>query len=439
MSIKQILIEKIQNKQSTQAVIGLGYVGLPLAVELAKQGLKVVGIDVDARKVDAINSGISYIPDVATEEVKQLVEQGFLSATTDFSILKEADTVNICVPTPLGKTREPDLSYVIAAVDAIADYLHDGLLIILESTTYPGTTEEIVVPRITKNNYVIGEQIFIAFSPERIDPGNKNFGVHNTPKLVGGVTPNCTELAIALYSHAIHHVVPVSSPTAAEMAKLLENTFRAVNIGLVNEVALMCDRLGIDAWEVIDAAATKPFGFMAFYPGPGLGGHCIPVDPHYLSWKLKTLNYNSRFIELASDINTNMPHYVVDKVTDALNQVEKSVRNSTVLILGVAYKRDIDDVRESPALDVINLLRKKGALVTYHDPYVAKIRLDEDGRDILETSEYSQQALSQADCVVVITDHSTYDWQEIVNHSRVIVDTRHATANVDGDAIRIWL
>jgi UDP-N-acetyl-D-glucosamine dehydrogenase len=437
MSIKETLLQKIKDKQARVAVVGLGYVGLPLAVEFAEVGLTVIGLDLDERKVKQINAGESYIPDIPTDRLAPLVKSGHLQATTDYADLKQADTVNICVPTPLRKTKDPDMSYIISAVDSIAQVAHEGMLIVLESTTYPGTTEEIVQPRIEAQGLKAGETVFIAFSPERIDPGNQQYGVHNTPKVVGGITAHCSEIAGVLYSHAVGEVVPVSSPTTAEMVKLLENTFRAVNIGLVNEIALMCDKLNINAWEVIGAAATKPFGFMPFYPGPGLGGHCIPVDPHYLSWKLKTLNYNARFIELASDINTSMPYYVVDKIVDALNDQSQSVRGARIVVLGVAYKRDVDDVRESPALDVIGLLQQKGADVQYHDPFVPQIRLDDNTP--MQSITYSIEALKAAHCVVIITDHTQYDWQEVVGNSKVVVDTRHATSDVTEPDNRIWL
>lgn len=437
MDHKAQLQQKLNERSATAAVIGMGYVGLPLAVEFAKVGFHVIGVDTDPRKVEKLNRGESYIPDIQEAELRPLVESGHLRATTDYNTLAQADTVNICVPTPLRKTKDPDMSFVISAVDSIAEVAHPGMLIVLESTTYPGTTHEIVRPRIEARGLKTGEDVFIAFSPERIDPGNKTYGVHNTPKVVGGVTPHCADVAHALYQHAVAEVVPVSSPTAAEMVKLLENTFRAVNIGLVNEVALMCDRLGIDAWEVIEAAATKPFGFMPFYPGPGLGGHCIPVDPHYLSWKLKTLNYNARFIELASEINTSMPIYVVDKVTNALNDDGKAVRGSQVLVLGVAYKRDVDDVRESPALDIIGLLQQKGAAVLYNDPYVPQVHIE--GETTLQSTAYSPALLAECDCVVIVTNHSSYNYAEITEHARLIVDTRHATAETPGKARVVML
>jgi UDP-N-acetyl-D-glucosamine dehydrogenase len=361
MDYKSALLERFAAHDATVGVVGLGYVGLPLAVEFAAAGFNVIGYDVSAAKVEKLNSAGSYIPDIPAGQIAPLVAAGKLRATTDAGDLAAADAISICVPTPLRKTKDPDMSYIIQAVETVKQIAHKGLLVVLESTTYPGTTTELIVPQLEALGFTVGEDVFVAFSPERIDPGNKTYQVRNTPKVIGGVTPDCTEVTTGLYCAAVDHVVPVSSPTAAEMVKLLENTFRAVNIGLVNEMALMCDKLGVDTWEVIEAAATKPFGFMPFFPGPGLGGHCIPVDPHYLSWKLKTLNYNARFIELASEINTSMPYHVVDKIVDALNDDSKSVRGSRVVVLGVAYKRDVDDVRESPALDVIGLLREKGA------------------------------------------------------------------------------
>ncbi|HLV37666.1 MAG TPA: nucleotide sugar dehydrogenase [Spirillospora sp.] len=434
MSVKESLLDKIAQREATIGVVGLGYVGLPLAVAFAQVGFKVIGLDVSERKVTSINSGESYIGDIATDELRPLVEAGRLSATLDYADLRSVDAIIICVPTPLRKTKDPDMSYVIQAVEAVAQIAHEGMLITLESTTYPGTTEEIIVPKLLHNGFRIGENVFAAFSPERIDPGNQKYRVRNTPKVVGGVTPACTEVAQALYGTAIDQVIPVSSPTAAEMVKLLENTFRAVNIGLVNEVALMCEKLDVNVWEVIEAAKSKPFGFMPFYPGPGLGGHCIPIDPHYLSWKLKTLNYTARFIELASEVNTSMPVHVVNKVMNALNDDCKSVKGSRVLILGAAYKRDVDDVRESPALDIIGLLRTKGALVSYHDPYVPSIHLEMGGEITLESTTYNDALLENADAVVIVTDHQVYDWQHVVDHSRVVVDTRNATKGYTGKA-----
>lgn len=442
MSIKQLLLNRLQNREAKVGIVGLGYVGLPLAVEFAEAGFTVIGVDLSAAKVDSLNRGESYIGDIPTARLKPLVESGKLCGATDYEILREADTVSICVPTPLRKTKDPDMSYVIESMNAIAEIAHPGMLIVLESTTYPGTTEELIKPRLEAAGFTVGQDIFVAFSPERIDPANPIYGVRNTPKVVGGLTENSLEVAVALYSTAVDTVVPVSSPTAAEMVKLLENTFRAVNIGLVNEMALMCDKLGIDVWEVIEAARTKPFGFMPFYPGPGLGGHCIPIDPHYLSWKLKTLNYTARFIELASEINASMPLYVVEKVTDALNDDGKAVRGSKIVILGTAYKRDVDDVRESPALDVISLLKQKGAQVVYHDPHVASLRIggheehdnghSTEGSEVMHSATYSDDLLASADCVVIITDHSTYDWSHVVATSKVIVDTRHVTQKHNG-------
>ena len=432
MSHKEELLRRIESREARVGIVGLGYVGLPLAVEFAEAGFTVVGVDVTEEKVAMLNNGESYIGDIPSERLAPLVKNGKFSASVDYGVLKDVDAVSICVPTPLRKTKDPDMSYVIKAVDSVSAVAHDGMLIVLESTTYPGTTEELVEPKLRDAGFIIGEEVFIAFSPERIDPSNPTYGVRNTPKVVGGVTPACTEVTMALYETAVDLVVSVSSPTAAEMVKLLENTFRAVNIGLVNEIALMCDKLGINVWEVIEAAKTKPFGFMPFYPGPGLGGHCIPIDPLYLSWKLKTLNYTARFIELASEINTSMPAYVVTKVADALNEDGKSVKGSKVVVLGVAYKRDVDDMRESPALDVLHLLIQKGAHVSYHDPHVPSLRL-EDGH-LLENAAYSDSLLSGADCVVIITDHSSIDWSHVTKTAKVVVDSRNATAKAPGTA-----
>ncbi len=433
MNHKDLLLSKIADRKAIVAVAGLGYVGLPLAVEFAEAGFRVLGLDVDESKVRTLNAGRSYIDDVPPDSVSRLVEAGMLRATSDYQDLRAADAISICVPTPLRKTRDPDMSYIIQAARSIAEICQPGMLIVLESTTYPGTTEELILPKITRERLDIGKEVFVAYSPERIDPGNRQYSVRNTPKVVGGITNNCAEVARALYQAAVDTIVSVSSPTAAEMVKLLENTFRAVNIGMVNEMALMCDKLDIDVWEVINAAASKPFGYMPFYPGPGLGGHCIPVDPHYLSWKLRTLDYNARFIELASEVNASMPLYVLDKITQALNDQEKSVRGSQVLILGAAYKRDVDDVRESPALDIISLLRQRGAEVAYCDPHVAELQLDPETR--LKAADYSPALLRSADCVVVVTDHSAFDWQEIAANSTVIVDTRHVYICRDGGHI----
>lgn len=427
INYQEYLLEKLENRTAKIGIVGLGYVGLPLAVAFAEVGFEVMGVDLESRKVEILNSARSYIPDIPTEQLSPLVKNGKLKAYSNYDILREADFISVCVPTPLRKTKDPDMTYVIQATDEIAKIKHEGMLVVLESTTYPGTTHEILAPRLESDGLKIGENIFLAFSPERIDPGNQQFHVRNTPKVVGGMTPACQEVVAAYYGMIIDEIITVSSPTTAEMVKLLENTFRAVNIGLVNEIALMCNKLNIDVWEVIEAAASKPFGFMPFYPGPGLGGHCIPVDPHYLSWKLKTLNYTARFIELASEINTEMPYYVVSKVTDALNDEAKAVRGSHVAVLGVAYKKDIDDVRESPALDVIQLLEEKGARVTYHDPYVPSVRL-EHGR-IMHSTPYSLEWLESTDCVVIVTNHTVYDYGEILQHSSLVVDTRNATAN----------
>ena len=421
------LLDKIETRRARAGVVGLGYVGLPLAVELAKAGFRTTGIDLDARKVRAINDGESYIPDVPEGDVRGLRKAGTLDATTDFSVVKELDTINICVPTPLRKTKDPDMSYIVSAVEAIAEHLHPGLLISLESTTYPGTTDEVVQPLLEAKGLKAGKDFFLAFSPERVDPGNATFHTRNVPKVVGGLTPDCLRLATALYASAIDNIVPVSSTRVAEMVKLLENTFRAVNIGLVNELALMCDRMNIDVWEVVDAAKTKPFGFMAFYPGPGLGGHCIPIDPFYLSWKAKQSGFDPRFIELAGHINGAMPHYVVEKIGDALNTRRKSINGSNILIAGVAYKRDIDDMRESPSLDVMGLLHAKGAHVSYVDPYVPVVHGREwSGRFDISAVEVARGSFAAYDCVVIITDHKTFDYDAMVAEADLIVDTRNA-------------
>jgi UDP-N-acetyl-D-glucosamine dehydrogenase len=445
--MKNHLLSRIHDHTAAVAVIGLGYVGLPLAVAFAESGFQVVGIDVDPSKVDAINQGRSYISDIPSDRLAPLTIDHWqltidhsppsrLTATTDYSLLSHCDVAIICVPTPLNKTRDPDVRFLIAAGESVARYIHPSMLVVLESTTYPGTTEELLRPmleegirgqksegqRSESQRAEVGVDFFLAFSPERIDPGRTDWTVENTPKVVGGVTPACLEAAMALYQQAVDRVVPVSSPAAAEMTKLLENTFRAVNIALVNEVAIMCDKLGIDVWEVIEAAATKPYGFMKFTPGPGVGGHCIPLDPHYLSWKLKTLNYNARFIQLAGEINSDMPRYWVEKVVDALNQAGKPLKGSNVLVLGVAYKKDIDDVRESPALDIVELLRQKGADVRYHDPYVAEFAHNGHG---LRSEADLESALRAADCVVIVTDHSVYDWRHVSQMATALVDTRN--------------
>ena len=434
------LFDKIQSHRARAGVVGLGYVGLPLAVELARAGFDTTGIDLDPRKVDAINRGTSYIPDVPAGEVAALVAAGRLRATTEFSAAADLDTINICVPTPLRKTKDPDMSYVASAVEGIARVLRPGTLVILESTTYPGTTQEFVKPRLEAGGLRAGTDFFLAFSPERVDPGNPAFNTHNVPKVVGGIDPESTRLAGALYSSAIEHIVPVSSPQVAEMVKLLENTFRAVNIGLANEIAMMCDRLGVDVWEVVEAAATKPFGFMPFYPGPGLGGHCIPIDPFYLSWKAKQSGFDCRFIELAGQVNGGMPHVVMSKIADALNQQQKSVNGSTVLVLGVAYKREIDDIRESPSLDVMTLLLQKGARVQYADPYVPTLATWHGGPDLAEamtSKPLTATTIAKADCVVVLTDHRVVDYAMVQRHATVVVDTRNAITGVHANVFRL--
>ena len=418
------LLERITRKDVAVGIIGLGYVGLPLAIAFAAAGYRVTGIDVDAQKVAGIRRGESHVADIDGKRVAALVASGQLTATTDYAVLSELDAVSICVPTPLNKTGDPDISFIVSAADAIARHLHRGMVVVLESTTYPGTTRELILPRLAANGQAlqVGEDFFLAFSPERIDPGREDWTTVNTPKVMAGITPACLEVARALYGGAIETIVPVSSTDAAEMVKLLENTFRAVNIGLVNEVLLMCDRLGLDAWEVIDAAATKPFGFMKFTPGPGLGGHCIPIDPLYLSWKLKTLKYTARFIELAAEINTGMPAYWVEKVQDALNEAGKPVKGSSILVLGVTYKRNVSDLRESPSLDIIHLLQQKGAEISYHDPYVPEFAVD--GMRLVSVADVNQ-AVHAADCVVVVTDHDAYDWRHIREQAKLCVDTRH--------------
>lgn len=426
MSIKETLIAKLQDKSAVVVILGLGYVGLPLAAVFGEAGYTVIGIDPVQEKVDLINRGQSYVMDVPTETVAALVRAGKLSATTDFAACARADAVSICVPTPLRKTGDPDLSYIISATEGLAPYVHPGMVVVLESSTYPGTTREMVLPRLTdRSGLKAGDDLFIAFSPERVDPGRTDWTTKNTPKVVGGITEDCSDVAAAWYAEALDTVVRVSTTEAAEMAKLLENTFRMINIGLVNELAIMCDRLGVDVWEVIDAAATKPFGFMKFSPGPGLGGHCIPIDPLYLSWKMKALNYNARFIELASEINTNMPRFAVNKVQDALNERGKAVKGSRILVLGVAYKPDIDDIRESPALDVIHLLEQKGAHVEYHDPYIPRFRHDSwDMQSIADADLPARTAA--ADAVVIITNHKWYDYAALLAQAQLIVDTRNA-------------
>ena len=442
MDVKRLLLNTIESRQALVSVVGLGYVGLPLAVALAQAGFTVVGVDVDEGRVTAVNRGESYVEDIPSEVLAAVTER--LRATTNYDALHRADVVLICVPTPLSKTKDPDVSYILSAGREIGQRLHPGMLVVLESTTYPGTTEELLLPTLldaysasrgtSVTPLTVGRDFFLAFSPERIDPGRTDYTLRTTPKVVGGMTPACREVASALYNTIVDRLVPVSSPRVAEMTKLLENLFRTVNIALVNEVAIMCDRLGIDVWEVIEAASTKPFGFMPFYPGPGLGGHCLPVDPHYLAWKLKSMNYNARFVHLAAEINFQMPAYVVGKIADALNDEGKPVRGSRVLLLGVAYKPNVADTRESPALEVARLLLAKGANLAYHDPHVPAV--DVDGQ-CLESIPLTAATLAEADCTVVLTNHSAYDWDWIARHARLIVDTRNACRNVRGGAARI--
>jgi UDP-N-acetyl-D-glucosamine dehydrogenase len=418
-----MLKQKILDRSARFGVIGLGYVGLPLAVEFAKVGMRVTGFEVDTRKVESLLAGESYIGDVPSTEVAPLVKRGLFSATTDFDELAQMDVVSICVPTPLSKTRDPDMSYVVAATEAVRRRLRKGQLIILESTTYPGTTDELMLVELEKTGLKLGKDFHLAFSPERVDPSNPQYGIKNTPKLVGGVDAESGELAHLFYSQAIDRVIKLSSAAAAEMSKLLENTFRSVNIGLVNEMALMCERLGLDVWEVIDGAASKPFGFMKFVPGPGVGGHCIPLDPFYLSWKLRTLNYRARFIELAGEINSEMPHYVVRLVSEALNTEKKSVNGSRILLLGVAYKNDVADMRESPALDILSVLEKEGAQVSYHDSFVPEFR---HGEKSYKQVDLTAEELKKADCVVITCKHKGVDWKFVAQHAKLIVDSRNA-------------
>ena len=425
------LLDKLRAREARCGIVGLGYVGLPLAVELAHAGFHVIGLDVQESKVAQLNAGRSYIQDVSSETLEPLVDSGKLRATTDFSIVAQLDTINICVPTPLRKTKDPDMSYIVSACEQIAQHIRPGTLVILESTTYPGTTEELVRPIIERDNLRVGTDIFLCFSPERVDPGNPKFQTKNIPKVVGGSTPACTALARELYSAALDCVVPVGSTQVAEMVKLLENTFRMINIGLVNELALMCERMGIDVWEVIDAAATKPFGFMPFYPGPGLGGHCIPIDPFYLSWKSKQAGIEARFIELAGYINGQMPHFVVDKVQNALNDHGKPLKGSRIHLLGVAYKKDVDDVRESPALDIGLLLMRRGAELSFSDPYVASLKLNSAALTAIDPVE----AAGTSDCVVIVTNHTAFPYAEILDRAALVVDTRNALKGVRSDKL----
>jgi UDP-N-acetyl-D-glucosamine dehydrogenase len=422
-----VLVAKAQDRSALIGIVGLGYVGLPLAIEFARAGFRVLGFDVSQAVVDSLTQGRSHVQDVASADVARFAKEGKFTATTDLARLREPDVVSICVPTPLSKTKDPDVSYVLAATNAVKRALRRGQLIVLESTTYPGTTRELMLPALEQTGLKVGEDFFLAFSPERVDPGNPKWNTHNTPKVVGGFTAACRRVAMAIYEPAIERLVAVSSTEAAELVKILENTFRSVNIGLVNEMAIVCDKLGVDVWEVIEAAATKPFGFMKFTPGPGVGGHCIPLDPHYLAWKMRTLNYRTRFIELAGEINAAMPEYWVARVVDRLNEQGRAARGSKVLVVGVAYKKDVDDVRESPALDVIRLLQRRGAAVSYHDPYVRKLK---DEAIDLASIPLTSETLAAADCVVIVTDHSEVDYALIERCARLVVDTRNALASV---------
>ncbi len=437
MTTKENLVKKLKDKTASIAILGLGYVGLPLAVVFCEAGFHVAGVDPDKRKIDALAKGVSYIPDVKTEAVAKLVNSGMFTATTDFSVLKNMDAVSICVPTPLRQTGDPDMSFIVSATEELAKYMHKGMVVVLESTTYPGTTREVLLPKLgAEHGLVVGEDWFLAFSPERVDPGRKDYTTINTPKVVGGITEACGEVASAWYEGAIKTVHRVSTAEAAEMSKLLENTFRMINIGLVNELAIMCERLGVDVWEVIDAAATKPFGFMKFTPGPGLGGHCIPIDPLYLSWKMKSFNYNARFIELASEINTNMPRYVVSRILDAMNDRSMMLKGSKVLVLGVAYKPNIDDVRESPAMDVIGLLKKKGAQVEYHDPYIPHIHHEYDGWQ-MDSVKDVMKSVKEADAVIIVTNHKVYDYNAIIESAKFVFDSRNATGKLGKNSEKV--
>ncbi len=426
---------KIASRQARVGIVGLGYVGLPLAAEFGRAGFRVTGVDVDAAKIAMIRAGRSHVEDVPSATVKELVRKGLLTAHSEYSHMEKMDAIVICVPTPLSKTRDPDISYIVSALDRIAPRIRAGQLVVLESTTYPGTTEEVLRPRLEAGGLKAGRDFFLAFSPERVDPGNQFYNTRNTPKIVGGTTPACTRMAALFYKHAVDTVHSVSSTQSAEMIKLLENTFRAVNIGLVNEISLMCEKLQLDVWEIIDGAATKPFGFMRFYPGPGIGGHCIPLDPHYLSWKLKTLNYSARFIELASEVNGHMPEVVVRRAASLLNTKKKSLNGAKVFLLGVAYKKDTTDTRESPALDVIQLLREQGAVVSFHDPFARAVHLERDGP--MRGTALTPAALRKADLVVILTDHSAFDYPEIVRHAKIILDTRNGTKTVKAGRAKI--
>ncbi|MDD2233814.1 MAG: nucleotide sugar dehydrogenase [Desulfitobacteriaceae bacterium] len=428
--LAQTLLNKVKKHQAQVGVIGLGYVGLPLAVEKAKVGFPVLGFDVNPQRVAQVNAGANYIGDVNDQELEDLVKREAILATTDFSRLADCDIIIICVPTPLTITRDPDISYIKSSAEQIARYMRPGQLITLESTTYPGTTQEVILPLLEKGGLKVGTDFFLAFSPERVDPGNKRFTTRNTSKVVGGVTPACLEISYTLYAQTILNVVPVSSPAAAELTKVFENTYRAVNIAMVNELMLLCDRMGLDIWEVVEAAGTKPFGIQTFYPGPGVGGHCIPIDPFYLTWKARQYDFHTRFIELAGEVNVEVSYYVINKVTRALNEVNKSLKDSNIFVLGVAYKKDIDDVRESPALKIMELLKKNGALIKYHDPYIPGIEPHGGITFSLTSQEMTNEELAAADCVLILTDHSAVDYERVVEKAKLIIDTRNATKDV---------
>jgi len=428
------LNEKIKNKSAKVGVIGLGYVGLPLAIEFAKSGFDVIGIDIDVSKINLINDGKNYIKDIDNNTFKEVIESKKFCATSDYSTVIELDSISICVPTPLNKQKDPDITFIVSVMDKIKKYLHEDMAIILESTTYPGSTRELILPYIINNGFEIGENFFLCFSPERIDPGNKTYNTSNTPKVIGGITNNCAKIGLSLYQTIVDKVVKVSSTETAEMVKLLENTFRAINIGLANEVAIMCEKLGVNVWEVIEAADTKPFGYMKFEPGPGLGGHCIPIDPHYLSWKLKTLNYEARFIQLAGEINTSMPNHVLNLISQNLNEHQKSINGSNLLIIGVSYKKDINDTRESPAIDIIQLLLNAGAKINYFDPFVPKLRYNDISIDSL--TKLDGKVLNNYDACIIITNHSKIDYELIRNNSDLIIDTRNVYKNKNSKRIK---
>jgi UDP-N-acetyl-D-glucosamine dehydrogenase len=435
--LAKTLLDKVKKHQAQVGVIGLGYVGLPLAVEKGKVGFPVLGFDINPKRVAQVNAGDNYISDVSDEELQDLVSRGVIAATTDFSRLADCDIIIICVPTPLTITRDPDISYIKSSTEQIARYLRPGQLVTLESTTYPGTTQEVILPLLEEKGLKVGKDFFLAFSPERVDPGNKRFTTKNTSKVVGGVTPACLEIAYTLYAQTIVNVVPVSSPAAAELTKVFENTYRAVNIAMVNELMLLCDRMGLDIWEVVEAAGTKPFGIQTFYPGPGVGGHCIPIDPFYLTWKARQYDFHTRFIELAGEINVEVSYYVINRVIRALNEVNKSLKDAAVFVLGVAYKKDIDDVRESPALKIMELLSKNGAILKYHDPYIPDIEPHGGITFALTSLDMTDEQLKAADCVLILTDHSAIDYERVVQNAKLIIDTRNATKNVKHDRGKI--